>query len=362
MKRFFRLPASPGAQTGLSLIELMIALLLGALLSAGLVQVFASNSQAFRHNESAARSLESGRIAADILSRAIRNAGFFGCYPINGVTNNLDIGDDEYDAVRHGFNTLGISADTGTPSERPSAAITGTDFINITGARRPGAIVKLDADMTATSSILLNELGGLSANELIFITNCESGDIFEISGLTNSGGNIQITADDTAGANGNPGNDLSANVPPGCATTTSGPCLSTAYQRGAEIFQPYSEAYFIGDATDGGRSLFMRQASGVDIELVAGVENMSVRFGEGTVTTGVQNWRAASAVISWDDVLAVEVSLLVAAPNNNIMSSAQAVCFPGWEDCVADASKLTTAGDRRMYRVYTFTNALRNPL
>jgi type IV pilus assembly protein PilW len=359
MKRLFRLPASPGAQTGLSLIELMIALLLGTLLSVGLVQVFTSNSQAFRHNESAARSLESGRIAADILSRAIRNAGFFGCYPINGVTNNLDSGDGEYDAVRHGFNTLGISADTGIPSERPSAAITGTDFINITGARRPGAIVKLDADMTATNSIMLNDSGGLSANELIFITNCELGDIFQISTLASLGGNIQITADDTAGANDNPGNDLSANIPPGC--TTSGSCLSTVYQRGTEIFQPYSEAYFIGDATDGGRSLFMRQASGVDIELVAGVENMSVRFGEGTVTTGVQNWRAASAVTSWDDVLAVEVSLLVAAPNNNIMNSAQAYCFPGWVDCVADTTELTTAADRRMYRVYTFTNALRNP-
>jgi type IV pilus assembly protein PilW len=360
MKRLFCLPASPGAQTGLSLIELMIALLLGTLLSVGLVQVFTSNSQAFRHNESAARSLESGRIAADILSRAIRNAGFFGCYPINGVTNNLDSGDDEYDAVRHGFNTLGISADTGTTSERPSAAITGTDFINITGARRPGAIVKLDAALTATNSILLNDSGGLSANELIFITNCELGDIFQISTLTNPGSNIQITADDTAGASGNPGNNLSANDPLGCPTP--GSCLSTVYQRGTEIFQPYSEAYFIGNgANNSGRSLFMRQASGVDIELVAGVENMSVRFGEGTVTTGVQNWRAASAVTSWDDVLAVEVSLLVAAPSNNIMNSAQAYCFPGWIDCVANTTELTTAADRRMYRVYTFTNALRNP-
>ncbi|MBQ0745831.1 MAG: PilW family protein [Marinobacter sp.] len=358
MKRFYRLPVSPGTQTGLSLIELMIALLLGTLLTVGLVQVFTSNSQSFRYNESSARALESGRIAADILSRAIRNAGFFGCYPINGITNNLDNSDSEYDAVRHGFATLGVSA---VGSERPGAAIAGTDFFNITGVRRPGAIVKLDADMTATNSILLNDAGGLSVNELAFITNCEQGDIFQISSLTNPGGNIQITADDTAGVNGSgsPGNDLSGNVPLGC--TTAGSCLSAVYQRGTELFQPFSEAYYIGNATDGGTSLFMRQASGVNIELVAGVEDMNVRFGEGTVTTGVQNWRAASAVTSWDNVLAVEVSLLVASPNDNIMDSAQAYCFPGWEDCVADASKLTTAADRRMYRVYTFTNALRNP-
>ncbi|SHK85204.1 type IV pilus assembly protein PilW [Marinobacter antarcticus] len=358
MKRFFLLPASPGTQTGLSLIELMIALLLGTLLSVGLVQVFTSNSQSFRHNESSARSLESGRIATDILSRAIRNAGFFGCYPVNGITNNLDSSDGEYDAVLHGFDTLGVSA---TGAERPAAAVAGTDFINITGVSRPGAIVKLEADMTATDNIVLADAGGLAVNEMIFITNCEMGDIFEISELNAVGSNIQLKADEGAGTNGSgsPGNDLSANVPLGC--TTAGSCLSAVYQRGTEIFQPYSEAYFIGNAADGGSSLFMRQASGVDIELVAGVEDMNVRFGEGTVTTGVQNWRAASAVTSWDNVLAVEVSLLVAAPNDNIMDSAQAYCFPGWEDCVADASKLTTPADRRMYRVYTFTNALRNP-
>ncbi|RBW48200.1 PilW family protein [Marinobacter sp. F3R11] len=368
MKRFFRFSANPTTQTGLSLIELMIALLLGTLLTVGLVQVFTSNSQSFRHNEAAARSAESGRIAADILSRAIRNAGFFGCFPVNGITNSLDSTDGEYDEVRHGFVTLGVSAtETGGYTERPGSSIAGTGFINVTGVRRPGAIVKLGADLTATNDIQLEDSdedgvddpGSLVVNDLAYITNCEMGDIFQISELTTSGNDITLKADDSAGADGNPGNDLSGNIPLAC--TSVGSCLSTVYAQGTEIFEPYSEAYFIGTAADGGRSLFMRQADGTDIELVAGVEDMSVRFGEGTVAAGVQFWRAASAVVNWDDVLAVEVSLLIASPNDNVMDSTQTYCFPGWEDCVTDTSKLTTAGDQRMYRVYTFSNTLRNP-
>ncbi|WP_199458092.1 MULTISPECIES: PilW family protein [unclassified Marinobacter] len=358
MKRIDPTPVSSGSQAGLSLVELMIALLLGALLTVGLIQVFTSNSQSFRHNEASARALESGRIAVDILSRAIRNAGFFGCYPINGITNNLDSSDQEYLATRHGFANLGVSA---AAAERPGSALANTDFFNVTGVSRPGAIVKLDADITATSSILLTDAGNLSARDLVYISNCEFGDVFQITAPTNAGGNIQVTANNDAGVSksGAPGNDLTANAPPGC--TTANLCLSADYKSGTEIFRPYSEAYFIGNAAGGGRSLFMRRADGVNVELVAGVEDMRLRFGEGTAATGVQNWRSAAAVTNWNNVIAVEVSLLVAAPSNNIMESAQTYCFPGWQDCVANAGLLTTAADRRMYRVYTFTNALRNP-
>ena len=85
------LNVSPSKQSGLSLIELMIALLLGTFLTVGLVQIFSSNSQSFRVVEASARAQESGRFGADILSRALRNAGFYGCFPLEGVTNNLDV-------------------------------------------------------------------------------------------------------------------------------------------------------------------------------------------------------------------------------------------------------------------------------
>lgn len=360
MSHFSHLFIRAREQRGLSLIELMIALLLGSLLIVGLYQVFNSNSDSFRHNEASARVLESGRIATDILARALRNAGFFGCFPVQGITNNLDATDGQYEPQLHGFNTMGVSAeDNGAYSERPATAVAGTDFLHVTGVRRPGAIVQLSADLTDTTDVKLNQVGSLAVNQFLFVSDCERGDIFQISSLVVGGSSVTVTADNSGGGSGRPGNDFSGNAPAACSSV--GSCLSSSYREGTEVFQPYSEAYFIGNAVGGGRSLFMRQSDGTTLELVSGVEDMQVRFGEGSVSTGVQNWRSAAAVGSWDDILAVEVSLLLASPEDDVLEAAQSYCFPGWEDCAADASKLTVAGDTRMYRVFTFTSALRNP-
>lgn len=64
---------------GLSLIELMVALLLGTLLLLGLVQVFAASRTASQLSEGLARVQENGRFAMDFLQRDVRMAGHFGC-------------------------------------------------------------------------------------------------------------------------------------------------------------------------------------------------------------------------------------------------------------------------------------------
>ncbi|RDH45522.1 PilW family protein [Zooshikella ganghwensis] len=63
-------------QSGLSLIELMIALVLGLLLLAGVLQVFLGSSQTYRLTGDLARAQENGRFALDMLARDIRMAGY----------------------------------------------------------------------------------------------------------------------------------------------------------------------------------------------------------------------------------------------------------------------------------------------
>ena len=64
---------------GLSLIELMVALLIGTILVLGLVQVFAASRTAYQTSEGLARVQENARFAIDFLQRDIRMAGHFGC-------------------------------------------------------------------------------------------------------------------------------------------------------------------------------------------------------------------------------------------------------------------------------------------
>ncbi|SDQ49252.1 type IV pilus assembly protein PilW [Pseudoxanthomonas sp. CF125] len=69
----------PRVSTGLSLIELMIALLIGTILVLGLVQVFSASRTAYQLSQGIARNQESSRFAVDFLTRDLRMAGHAGC-------------------------------------------------------------------------------------------------------------------------------------------------------------------------------------------------------------------------------------------------------------------------------------------
>ncbi|KAG1390382.1 hypothetical protein G6F59_015225 [Rhizopus arrhizus] len=67
------------AMAGLSLVELMVALVISLVLMLGVVQVFIASQTAARLSEGASRVQENARFALDFLERDIRMAGHMGC-------------------------------------------------------------------------------------------------------------------------------------------------------------------------------------------------------------------------------------------------------------------------------------------
>ena len=63
-------------QSGLTLVELMVALVLGLLLLGGVTNVLVSSKQTFQANDDLGRVQENGRFALDILISDIRMAGY----------------------------------------------------------------------------------------------------------------------------------------------------------------------------------------------------------------------------------------------------------------------------------------------
>lgn len=61
---------------GFTVIELMIALVLGLIIIGGVLTVFLSNSQTFRTNEALSRIQENGRFAIDLLGTDLRHAAY----------------------------------------------------------------------------------------------------------------------------------------------------------------------------------------------------------------------------------------------------------------------------------------------
>ena len=88
-------------QTGMTLIEIMIALLIGAFLIGGVLEIFINSKQTYRMQENLSRLQENGRSAINFISKDIRMTGYWGCLnpsspdtDIAGINNNATVGDD----------------------------------------------------------------------------------------------------------------------------------------------------------------------------------------------------------------------------------------------------------------------------
>lgn len=80
-------------QTGMTLIEIMIALLIGAFLLGGVIEIFIGSKQTYRMQDNLSRLQENGRFAMGFLSEDIRMAGYWAC--MSPSTPNQDIAGTE---------------------------------------------------------------------------------------------------------------------------------------------------------------------------------------------------------------------------------------------------------------------------
>jgi type IV pilus assembly protein PilW len=338
-------------QQGLSLIEFMIAGVIGLILILGLTQIFVSNRQAFDTTAASADVQETGRMATEILAKAIRNADYWGCVDMSRMFNNLNDGSG-IDPDVLGFDA-GLDGEDNNVEASDNIA-DGTDVIVVRGTRG-SSVVQLSGPMNNSSAVMnVTSVAGLSEDDIVAITDCRGGDIFQVTGLP-SGSKIQHNTGGSAPGNGK-------NSGPCAGGGNSANCLSQIYDTGASILVPYSHRYFVGTGVSGSGepALFLRRGvlSGTNIgstqsiELVDGVEDMQILYGEDTNGDGTVNaYRTATAVSDMNDVLSVRASLLVRSRQQNVLDSAQVLTFNG---VAVDGS------DLRLRRVYTMTSTIRN--
>lgn len=334
-------------QQGISLVELMVAMLLGLILTAGLTQIFTGSQRSFRMAESLARTQETGRIALDILSRDIRNADYWGCTKHSRVTTLLDQDHGSYDAAVHGFTAdEGVTAVSVSVAPSGGSAVVGSHVLTLRGAAGGGNRLKGAMDSTSDALKVTSD-AGLEEDDILLLSDCSDGVIFQATKVT-SGATPEIEHE--AGGSAIPGN-----------TTAS---FAKAFESG-EVYKPYVRRYEVRES-GGRRGLYLIVGSNTPIELVENVIDMRIQVGEAASVGGttVASWKDASDPgIDFEAVLALRVSLLVGSEADNVVESAQTLCFPAWNSSCTDATPTNwTATDRRKYQVYTTTTTIRNRL
>lgn len=115
-----RAPFFRSSQRGFSLVELMVAITVGLILTAAVSALFISNKQTYRTQDDLARLQENARFTLQLLSREIRMAGYKDVDSIQSFTSPVleganDTGYNKSDTLTVRFfgedNTAGTAAD-----------------------------------------------------------------------------------------------------------------------------------------------------------------------------------------------------------------------------------------------------------
>lgn len=318
-------------QTGLTIVEMLIAVALSMVLMAGVFQIFISSKQSYRVQNELGRLQENARFALDVLTRDVRMAGNIGCNQAASVTNHIGgllagistgiEGFEQADLVSLGVTPNGVSsADVAADTDLILLKSANSVSYNVATAMADGAT---DIELTASP---------FAADDAAIVADCKNVDIFQVESVID-------------------GTDLEH------GSTT----LSKPYGADAQVMRPYSVVYYIAPDENNNdvRNLYRRVlnssgTAGLAAEpLIEGVEDMQIEYGENVGGSGLTTRyvKAGTADLDMDNVTAVRIHLLLATLDKQLASEPQTYTFNG-------AS--ITSDDRRIFRTMTTTIVLRN--
>jgi len=355
-------------QQGLSMIELMVALLIGTILTASVIQMFVGSRSTYAMQSALASMQENARFAIEFLSRDLRKAGYMGCSTNTTIANTLRDTSNS-DALYAQFDmsepvsmedNYVVASGTSIPLPTGATPTAGTDIVSVKFADGEGSCT-VESHVAASATIHCYANHDYQKGQVLLISDCSHSAVFQQSNTVN-------TNSQTKQINHNTGNAVPGNctkglgLPVDCSTT-----LGTAYTfpTGAtvQLFKNYT--YYIDDNAFGSPALY-RSTIVVDSgtagfeaqELVEGVEDLQIAYGVDTDEDGDADYYVAADTngdgvedLDVTEIVAIRVNLLMRSIEDNVVSSAQTYSYNG-------AS--VTAGDRRLRKVFTATITLRN--
>lgn len=336
-------------QSGFTLVEILVALVIGLFLTAGMLQMYVANKQSFRFSESLSRIQENGRYALAFIARDMRMVDFWGCKQGNSLYNNLA----SWCGASATQGIFGVDGAAGSPDVPDTITLRGAVGTALTLANSTGPLattINVSGTVGATQKVLGDP--GDKTGDIALISNCRGGDLFQVTAI--DGGSPAVLALATG---------TNTNAPPGPPGNAIGN-LSRVYDATATVHAWREVIYNVEARTDGENVLKIQEnacAGGAKREVIEGVENMQFAYGmdadgNGTADRYVQ----ATNVANWDNVVSVRVSLLLSSPltGGSLTDQPQQIIYDDYDGDTSDDT--FTAGDNRLYQVVTATFAVRN--
>ncbi len=334
---------------GFTLVELMIALVLGLLVLGAVFSVLGVNQQSNRVVEAMSALQENGRYAIGKMVAELRRSGYSGFFGdldagvenvLNSPTNPVwSISDTirAYDNVPAGTNIGGIA---GFVPGSDVLLVTGMSDSVPLGSNPDTDTFTVDANLFASGDILL-------------VAGCDQAALFQATSVSTVGSVTTILH--AAGGGMTPGN--------------SGGTVNTRFGAEAEIGRLNTTLYYIKNRANGRPALYQARLAVTggstvalrEEKLIDEAEDLQLSFGVDTdADLDADVYRSASAVTGWGAVLSVRIALLLASREDNLAEQDNSFSFNASAHNFSRDTTPAVDADRRLRRVFTGVAALRN--
>ena len=352
MKNFFK-------QKGFSVVELMVALLLGLFLVSGVTGMYLSSKQTYRMTDNLSRLQENLRYSLEFMTRDVRMASYMPCrFPptftnaVNGSTNwHLDYFNFGLRGYEGGVSTF--------PTQISGDVIAGSDAIAILKGGMYAGTIESHNNTTGRFTLQDSFPGPdqeFQKGEVALVCDPRQAALFQVSDSNYTNGTIDY------GTN--------TGIAPGNATTSIG-----VFGEDAQITSFEPVIYYVAPSTSDPntnalkvRSLEAVLTGGVETvtmseeELLDGVETMQIMYGLDVDNDQIADrYEAANdiAVAEWPSVITVRLGLLMST-GEEVAAQVDTNSYNVAGTLISDSSTPAHAGDQRLRYVVNTTVNLRN--
>jgi len=306
---------------GFSLIELMVALLLGLLVLGAAVGIFVSNRQVYSATEGLGRIQENVRFAFELMARDIREAGGNPCgnhiplvNVVNASSSNWWTDLNSYEDAASGelvspwrYTLIGFSDGGPASGAGNGQRVPGTQSIRLLSADDVMHSIQ-SHNAVASTFTLKSAADGLQAGNLAVVCDVRQASMFQVSSVAGA-----VVGHAAVGSPGNCTGNLG--LPPPVGGSCAGVGAYT-YPANAVLARLNASQWYVGNNDRGGRSLYQGRldAAGTGVtnqEVVDGVEQIAFEYLLDGAGDYVPAGHASLSAAAWGSVLAVRVVVTI---------------------------------------------------
>lgn len=322
---------------GLSLVEVMVALTIGLILTLGMVGLMGGNAQNLRITESLSESQENARMAFELIARDVRQARDTSCGPLGSSSvRKIDPADASPDWWEEWWPLRGFAGDEDAGAadfgDARAERVAGTQALQL---QETEDVALINSIPSTTTVQLKDNTPGFAQNATIVICDMDNGSLHRVTAVAGT-------------------------------TLTVSPAIIVSDPDNPQ-FQAaryYAATWYIGNngrAEEGGRSLYRARlaadGSVLREEILPGVVDMAIRYH--TKGEASDDFEEAADLAdpdsptrtrsNWDQINTIELTLVTESTQRNVASP----------DADANGG-LVSQADRRLRRTLTHIIALRN--